>query len=366
VCFSAAVGLAMSDLTRSAVFAAQHLRLALKAGEPQRIARALALEMGTAPAGGEEGIRWANRALPVAQALSERQGDAYHRGLFYLARGHVAYFDGQWAAAVGWLDRAEALLREPQTTEVQWALLSGNVIQAIAACLSGDLPGVADKLPLFIKDARQRGDLHSVALMAYPGVFLELAFDRVAAARRLAQDAAVTASPSGFHLRDFIALHCSLLIDRYTGDAPAGWARLDERWNAIRRSNLLFADVVRVTALAERGSAALAAAERIGRERLRYARAFAEMIWARLAWSKGKRAAAIAHLTEAASCLDAAGMALHADSTRRCLGFVMGGERGRALIDHADAALARQGVQHPARFAAMMAPGFDGCQGWLD
>jgi hypothetical protein len=51
-------------------------------------------------------------------------------------------------------------------------------------------------------------------------------------------------------------------------------------------------------------------------------------------------------------------MGLHEVVARRARGLVVGGGEGRALVEAADGWLAEQGVKVPARFAAMIAPGF--------
>ena len=73
---------------------------------------------------------------------------------------------------------------------------------------------------------------------------------------------------------------------------------------------------------------------------------------------EGRPGAAQDLLTAAASSFDNAGMAFHAAITRRRLGFVQGGDRGRALIDAADAWMAGQQIRNPARMARLIAPGF--------
>src|SRR5262249_57624831 len=51
-CWSVSVGLAYVDTFRAADFQARHLLLALRAGEPYRVARALAMEGGYSSTGG--------------------------------------------------------------------------------------------------------------------------------------------------------------------------------------------------------------------------------------------------------------------------------------------------------------------------
>ncbi len=50
-------------------------------------------------------------------------------------------------------------------------------------------------------------------------------------------------------------------------------------------------------------------------------------------------------------------MALYAAVSRRCLGTILGGEKGKALVDSADAWMREQKIKNPAGFAAMLAPG---------
>ena len=62
---------------------------------------------------------------------------------------------------------------------------------------------------------------------------------------------------------------------------------------------------------------------------------------------------------EAVAGLDAADMNLYATAARYRLGQVEGGDGGRKIFEAAEKWLRRQGVRAPARFVAMLAPGWD-------
>jgi hypothetical protein len=51
-------------------------------------------------------------------------------------------------------------------------------------------------------------------------------------------------------------------------------------------------------------------------------------------------------------------MALVTAATQRRRGALMGDEEGRALVATADALMRQRGIKNPARFTAMLVPGF--------
>ena len=67
---------------------------------------------------------------------------------------------------------------------------------------------------------------------------------------------------------------------------------------------------------------------------------------------------AVSLLPEAISGFDAADMALYAAASRRCLGTLLGGDEGRALVQTSDAWMTSESIKNPARMTAMLAPGF--------
>src|SRR5439155_10536160 len=87
VCWSAAAGLSVVDTVRGAVFQTRGLLLALRAGEPSRIARSLAMEAAHAAIPGVKARRRTARLLAMAEALVGHAPDPHAAGLVTLARG---------------------------------------------------------------------------------------------------------------------------------------------------------------------------------------------------------------------------------------------------------------------------------------
>ena len=81
VAFSATAGLVMLDVIRGADFGARHLSLALDAGEPIRICRALAFEAGNAAAVGSGSRDRVERLVRTAEGLALRSQDPHGTAL---------------------------------------------------------------------------------------------------------------------------------------------------------------------------------------------------------------------------------------------------------------------------------------------
>ena len=85
-----ASGLGMVDDLAAGEFQSLALRLALAAGEPGRVCRALAGEVAFSAVSGTRSQRRTARLLHTARTLAERQGDAHARGAVALTAGIAA------------------------------------------------------------------------------------------------------------------------------------------------------------------------------------------------------------------------------------------------------------------------------------
>lgn len=114
-----AIGLGMVDPIRGSDFGARHLLLALDAGEPRRIARALGLEAAYRAI--EPGGRAASRSLlATARTLAGELGDPHVSGLVRLLGATTAYVSGEPAPALELARQAEAELRS-RCVGVSWS-----------------------------------------------------------------------------------------------------------------------------------------------------------------------------------------------------------------------------------------------------
>jgi eukaryotic-like serine/threonine-protein kinase len=364
------------ETVRGADFGTRHLRLALAAGEPRRLARAVAVEAVYASSIARGYTPRARELLELAERIAERSSTSYAAAFVTGAAGVVEHSFGHYAAARSHAERAERVFTS-SCTGVAWEL---NLVQLIALiCLGyeGELPELARRLGPMLTDAHERGDLFAVSsLQIIVKYRVHLLLDQPDEARRTATDAMARWTQDGFQMQHRHELVAHGEIDVYCGRAGDAHRRYEERWRALKRSLLLEAQQQRVEIFDARARAAIAAAgerdadpralyafaERcaalIERDRLPWADALAAMLRAGVAARRGTDDRAVEGLGEALRGFEAAGMALHAAIARRALGKRLQGDAGRALVAAAEAWFDAAQVKDVDRTTALLAPGF--------
>jgi tetratricopeptide (TPR) repeat protein len=378
-CWSVAMGLSMVDTIRGADYQARHLVLALDAGEPYRVARALATEVGYAALTGGRARKKTERLLRTAAEIAARIDHPHALGLAKLAAGLASFCFGQWREARDAFERAEAVLRE-RCTGVAWEINTAQYMRNLALLYCGGWGELFRRGPILSEEAQQRGNLYAVySLRLTYGVLAGLAADDVEAARKEVREASARWSRQGFQLQHYWALLAETFTDLYTGDGHAARERIAAGWFQMKRSLLLRIQVIRgqmrfmrafaaLAAAAQSGPATVAgrsllrsaerAARRIAGENAAWCQPMALLVRAGVAAARGHANAAVAILDEAARAFDGAEMAMWAAAARRQRGDLVGGEEGLALVRAADAFMSGEGIKNPARIAAMLAPGF--------
>ncbi len=371
VCWSAAATLSMADHLCGAHLQTRHYLLALEAGEPRRVARALAVEAMYLSTMLRPGSRRTEARLGRATALAEELGDPYTQALCRGTFGLCAFQDGRFADALPACEDAERLFRD-RCSGVAWEVTTAQLFCVFCLFYLGDATSLCQRVSLHLAAAEARGDL-------YASVNLRLGLSNVAwllqgepaEARRHAAEALERWSPAGFHLQHYWSLLALVHADLYEGRAADAWARVAEHWPALERSLLLRVRSVRVEALSLRGRAALAAAalrrpdraalvaqaDRAARtleaERYQLPVALAHLLRAGVLRQRGQDA--LVALGTAREALSARSMRLFAGAASRRLGALVGGERGRALAAEATAALA--GLRDPEAVTRLLVPG---------
>ena len=137
----------MFDLLRGADFQTRNLMIALRAGEPYRIARALALEAINVSAAGGIAERRVRKILDAADALAQQVGDPHAHGMVSLATGIAAYAVGRWRIALESFDRADLVFRN-RCTGVAWELDTAEVFSHLCLYFLGEAAELSRRCPL--------------------------------------------------------------------------------------------------------------------------------------------------------------------------------------------------------------------------
>jgi serine/threonine protein kinase len=370
--------LGMVDTIRGAYFQTLHLLLALRAGEPFRVARALTTEAAFSAIGGVASAGETAAVLGEAQRLAERLRAPYLLGWTRGIAGVVAGLEGRFADALPLCEEGEAILRE-QCTGTAWELSSISLFRVWSMAYIGNLDVLGRAVEEGAKSAVERGDLYGAAIMRSGlSTMVALAADRPAYARAGIGETMKGWSRAGFFVEHFWELIAEAQVDLYLGDPAAAWERIAARWGPLDASMLLRVQLSRIEAWQLRGrvAAALAAtvkepaqrkklvararadARSIAAERTPWGAPLALLIDAAMEAIDGRTNAAVAKLVDAEVRFGEQRIGLYAAAAQRRRGELLGGEEGRAVVAAADEDMRSRGVRDPDRFAAVLAPGF--------
>jgi len=374
VCRTVAEGLGHLDTIRAADFQTRHLLLALRAGEPDRLARALALEGGfSAALGGRS--RWYDRLLAEAEGLGGRIQSPHVLGLCAVMTGAAAYFAGEFERARDATKQAERLLLE-HGIGIAWELVTARFYHTVSLYYLGEVEELGRCAAAYLKDAAERGNRFAALMFRTgPTNATWLFADDVAGARGALTEALAEWPEQPFGSPHYMALTAQGRIELYAGTPRTGWEAVERSWPALKRTGLFRIQSVRITArqirascgvaashTAPSGSAPLlAAAERdaaaIAAERAPYSAPTAALLTAGVAARRGDEAAAARALRVALAGFEACHMKLFLAVTQRRLGELVGGDEGRALVNQANTWMTTHRIVNADRMTATLAPG---------
>jgi eukaryotic-like serine/threonine-protein kinase len=372
-CWSATTGLLLVDMISAIDFSARHLLMALDAGEPSRIARAMAIESaarGAYPAG----RTLSESLLRQSKALAQSVGNPYAIALSILADGMLATAGGEWKKALTLSEEALAILRD-QCVGVTWELNMAQNLVIWALMYLGELGEVSRRVPALLADARSRGNWYIATELCTRSNFVWLAADDPDEGERVTIESIGRWSQKGFHRQHYSARLARVQTALYRGDAETAWRLLTEQESMLRRSLLTRIRVIRIESLYLRARCALAmaagnrssrrflsvahaAARRIARERMPWSDPIALLVRAGIAYLEGSTPLAVRSLHDAVDRFDRADMNLYAAVARRRIGALQGDAPRYELRRQAEAWMFAQHIRNPASMTRMLAPGF--------
>lgn len=371
-CWSASTGLAVNDTIRGAYFHMLGLLLSLRAGEPGRVARSLALDATHAASVGETSERRVGGLLNSATELAARVTEQPTLGMVIAAPGMCAFLTGEFRRATDLLGKAVTTLRG-SCTSVAWELDTARAWWFLAHVYGGGWGEIAREWPGALQDARNRGDLYAeVYLSTIIPATVRLAEDDPDRAWGEVESAISRWSDSGYHVQHHNALNAKLSIHLHREEAGVAWELIRAKEPVYRRAMLWRIQQVRIDFLQIRARCALAVARQkpeahavlrsaardsrtLQRESAPWGKALGALMRACVA-SFGDRARCKALFTEAMNQLEVADLGAFAAAARFRLGERTPGREGELLREAALCWFKDQGVRNPMRIIDSYTP----------
>jgi serine/threonine protein kinase len=373
VCWAVTIGLSRIDNIRAAYFQPLHLRLALKAGEPYRIARALATEAAFSATRGEKAKTRTEKLVTRTERIARRTGEPHAIGMSMLGRALESFYLGMFRDAFQKAEEAETIFRE-RCTGVAWEINTTVNYALCSLAYLGEIPQLAQRIPSRLREAEEHGDLYAgIDPVCRPGI-MWLAADDPEGGRRAVRQVMDRWSLEGFHFQHYLEMFAENQIDLYLGRWASAWRRADERWPLMRASMLLRMPFVKIESLHLKGRSALAAAigsrdaallesvdrdaKEITEEKEAWAQPFALALRAGVARLRSNDELAADLLDRAARGFERAGVMLYARAASYRRGQLLGGDEGREIREASESWMRGQGVRNVPRLVDVLVPGF--------
>jgi serine/threonine protein kinase/tetratricopeptide (TPR) repeat protein len=374
ILWSVAMGLAMVDTARGNDFQSRHLLLALKAGEPYRLARAMCMEACYSATGGSSTRARTEHLLAEASRLSKELGHPHAIGLSYYAAGVAAFLDGRFLDAKIACTEAERIFRE-ETTGAAWEIASARVFRLWSIAFLGELTELSSCVKENLREALERGDRYAAAnLRTGLACLAWLTAGDPAGAQTRVDETMSEWSQKGFHIQHYYDLVARAGISLYRGEGKIAHERVLARWPELSGSLLLLVQFVRIDATCIRARTALAHAievpsERTGllaaiekdlhkveKEEMPWGMPLAKLLRAGVKDLRGERSQAMELYASARDGFRGAKMSLYEMVATWRWAELLGGERGDAELMRARTWLQGQGAANAERIVWMMSP----------
>lgn len=377
-CWALGNGLGGIDLVRAADFQAQHMRLALDAGDGYRIARAFAWEAILRAVEGGPSFETAHDLTERSERLAQEIAHPHAFAWAVAASAVTSWCQGHFRTCVQLSEYGTALFRE-RCDNISWEVASLECWWALPArYYLGEIGLMAEQAPLVIQEATERGDLYGLTLArTYVMPRLLLALDRPAEARAESSEAISRWTQSAWHFQHWNDLIAQAEADLYEGAPERCLERLEGSWRRIARSQQLRSVAVRIQTFDLRGRAALAVALRAKQDRAKmmrlversarrldkcgveWAALAAERLRAGMLLADGDHERARDRLQRAMAGFEELEMPLYAAAVMRLLGRLTGGDEGETMVTEAVARAERAEVKAPERLLSSLVPGVE-------
>ncbi|MEO8493715.1 MAG: AAA family ATPase [Planctomycetota bacterium] len=376
VTWSASAGMGTKNIIIAPAFQTLNVLLALKAGEPVGIARALCWEAAQTAHDGVGAMPISRKLIDEAARIAAELDDPYLDGMVELAEGVCGFLTGRWQTGGERCDRAARIFRE-RCTGTSWELGQASTYMLWCMSWEGRFGEMAQRTAEILADARDKGDLFTAAnLSTYMAPLSHLTAGDVDAAKQCLAESLSHWSREEYNIQNMTALMGAIPVHLYAGEYRQAYDRIVSEWKDLQRSLILHAQICSVvlpelrvrSALATMAHGASDAAlrrdaekflKKLERTKTAYARALAAPLRAGLTIMEGDRTKGVQQLESAVTMLEDVNMGLFAASARFRLGQMLGDKRGDSYRADAIDWLERHGIQNPLAMIAAYTPYFN-------
>ena len=363
VLYSIASGLAFTDPALGRVVQSELIRSALDAGEPIRVALALAQEVVYSSAGGRSSGAVETVAKKL-EAIAQKIAAPQIVGLADAAIGIGAYANGRWNEARERLESGLGVMRD-HGAGVRWEIDIGDTYWLGALFYLGEWREMARQAQLLLREALERRDVIAQSwLRTGRCTSAWIIAGRVDEARQHVETATAMLG-DGFQLPHLHAITAAAELDLFAGDAASAAHRLRDAWAQIERLGVLRMQVPRCELALLRARIALVSgdprgarehATALSKEDAPWAIALGHLVTAACCAAEGEPHDALDAIRLAEPLLDDAGMLGFLHVARGYRGRLEGGAAGMALEVAARDALVELGARDPEILANYLVP----------
>ena len=255
-CWTVVTGLAFNDTIRSSDFQVRHLLLALKTGEPYRVARALAIEGSTLATIGASHEK-VDHVYQAARELAQRLEHPHVLGLVEMSAGFGALMQGRFGDVQGHCDEANRYLKRWPGTHWEQGIVAFS--EHLAQFYLGDYNRLTSELPRLITDCEQRGDHTLAANLKLSAFISSLTLDRPQLARQQLEQVWEMAEAGEFNITHGNVVSGLATVDLYEGQPLVALQRLQAARQQMRQTQMMRVNWIRLDYLFLRGRVAVAA-----------------------------------------------------------------------------------------------------------
>ncbi|MDF1666154.1 MAG: hypothetical protein P1V97_30640, partial [Planctomycetota bacterium] len=381
-CWTVFVALNTVDFIAAVDFCMRMLIFALDAGEPRRIARAMAtqayIDANLGQMARARQIRRSRKLIKEATELADALNDPYVTGYVSSLTGVCQFTFGEFKDGEESNSRAVELLRD-KCQGVPWELDTAHCFHLWNLRFQGKIAEYSKLLPPLLEEAKSRGDLYAILVLGVTNWnFYLLYADRVDDADEQVSSNSLlcrkmVSRSAGMHVWAGLMTQADRLL--YRGEGEKAWDVIEAGWKELVDLQVLDIQFCRTEAWSGYGRAAVAAAaanvddratllkkaheavSALKSEKVVHGLPWGDLILAGIHSVSGKNALAIELLEKLEKRFLDLDMLLYAKVCLRQRGRLLGAE-GLSCVAAADVFMVEESIVKPEQIADLFAPGF--------